>query len=252
MQVRILGCGPSYGVPSLSRGYGTCNPADPHNFRLRSSALIQEGNTSVLIDSGPEVRLQLLQAGSPKLSAVLYTHEHYDHMGGADDLRSALRPDDSKLPVYMPESALEHFQHILDYMFRPETKGHNPFDIRVIEPYRPFTVESLNIIPIPQVHGDGLSMGYRIGDLAYSTDVISMDDRAFEALSGVKVWILGVVTPTPNPKHINLDTAFNWIDRVSPERAYLTHMGSRMDYQSLLQTLPRHIRPVYDGQIITV
>ena len=90
-------------------------------------------------------------------------------------------------------------------------------------------------------------MGYRIGNMAYSTDVVSMNDRAFEALSGIKVWILGVVTPIKNPKHINVDTALEWIERVNPEQAYFTHMGSRMDYDTLCRTLPANIRPVYDG-----
>lgn len=246
MKVRILGCGPSYGVPSLNRGYGSCNPDNPKNFRLRSSVLIQSDQSNILIDSGPEVRIQLLKAGSPHLDAVLYTHEHYDHMGGADDLRSELNEQMRILPVYLTRQASHHFKNMLDYLF--DLKGdENPvFDIHLIQPYRPIKIKDISVLPIPQRHGAGMSVGFRIGDFAYSTDVSDMDERAFDALRGIKVWILGVVTPVPNNKHINLDQALQWIEKVKPERVYLTHMGTRMDYDQLCQTLPDYIRPVYD------
>ena len=250
MKVRILGCGPSYGVPSLNRGYGLCDPTNPKNFRLRSSVLIQEKGINILIDSGPEVRIQLLKAGSPKLDAVLYTHEHYDHMGGADDLRTDLA-EGQPLPVYLADTAIPHFKNILDYLFRPDTQN-KTFDIRRIQPYHPFQIRDIEVLPIPQIHGHGLSMGYRIGNFAYSTDVVRMEEQAFQALAGVKVWVLGVVTPIENDKHINVDMALKWIERVQPERAYFTHMGSRMDYETLCRTLPDYIRPVYDNMEIEI
>ena len=253
MQIRILGCGPSYGVPSLNRGFGNCDPTNPKNFRLRSSVLIRDKGTNILIDSGPEVRLQLLYAGRPKLNAVLYTHEHYDHMGGADDLRSIVaQQENASLPVYLPKSALTHFKNMLEYIFQPHTQGTNVFSINTIRPYHSFQVNDVQILPILQRHGNGTSIGYRIGDFAYSTDVISMGEKAFRSLQGVKVWILGVVTPIPNNKHINIATALKWIERVKPERAYFTHMGLRMDYERLCSELPPNIRPVYDGMEIEI
>ena len=252
MQIKILGCGPSYGVPSLSRGYGECDPKNPKNFRLRSSVLIQEKGLNLLIDSGPEVRIQLLAAGNPKLDAVLYTHEHYDHMGGADDLRADISEHTGNLPVYMDETAVPHFKNMLEYLFQPNMTAKSIFDLHVIKPYQKFQINGVEILPIPQKHGNGVSMGYRIGDMAYSTDVVEMEERAFQALVGIKVWILGVVTPIPNKKHINVETALEWIKRINPERAYFTHMGARMDYDRLCATLPSHIRPVYDMMDITV
>ena len=252
MQIKILGCGPSYGVPSLSRGYGDCEPSNPKNFRLRSSLLIREQGTNILIDSGPEVRLQLLSAGNPDLKAVLYTHEHYDHMGGADDLRADISEKTGDLPVYMAKTAVPHFKNMLEYLFQPNAHQKSIFDLHIVKPYQKFQIENLEILPIPQKHGESDSMGYRIGDVAYSTDVISMEEKGFEALKGIKVWILGVVTPIKNDKHINLDTALEWIDRIQPERVYLTHMGSRMDYDKLCATLPPHIRPAYDLMEIEV
>lgn len=252
MKIKILGCGPSFGVPSLNRGFGLCDPMNPKNFRLRSSLLIQENNTNILIDSGPEVRLQLLNAGHPKLDAVLYTHNHYDHMGGADDLRSALGENNERLPVYLSENDVPHFKNILDYMFNSNNQGHNVFDIHTIHPYIPFEINEINILPIPQKHGKGASMGYRIGDIAYSTDVFEMEEAGFQALQGIKVWILGVVTSLPNDKHLNTERALEWIDRVRPEQAYFTHMGTRMDYASLCTYLPHHIRPAYDGMELDI
>ena len=247
MHIKILGCGPSYGVPSLTRGFGDCDPTNPKNFRLRSSVLVQEKGINILIDSGPEVRIQLLRAGHPKLDAVFYTHEHYDHMGGADDLRVDVSEKTGNLPVYLSESALEHFKSMLDYLFLPGTDNKSIFDVHIIKPYQPIQIGDLEILPIPQKHGEGISIGYRIGDFAYSTDVVAMDDRAFQALAGVKVWVLGVVTPIKNSKHINVDTALQWIKRVNPKQTYFTHMGARMDYDTLCRTLPDNIRPVYDG-----
>lgn len=252
MQVKILGCGPSYGLPSLTRGFGVCDPTNPKNFRLRSSVLIREKGVNLLIDSGPEIRLQLLQAGQPKLNAVLYTHEHYDHMGGADDLRVEVDEINKALPVYLANSALPHFQNMLDYLFQPSTGNRTVFDVHTVTPFKPFSVEDVSVLPIPQKHGEGESIGYRIGPMAYSTDVVAMDEQAFEALKGIKVWILGVVTPVKNDKHINIKTALEWIERVNPERAYFTHMGGRMDYERLCADLPPHIRPVYDGMEIEI
>lgn len=252
MKVRILGCGPSYGVPSLSRGFGSCDPNNPKNIRLRSSILIEENGTNILIDSGPEIRIQLLRAGSPRLDAVLYTHEHYDHMGGADDLRSDIYENARTLPVFLTKEAAIHFKNILHYLFRTHTKKADVFQLNIINPYQSFLVNNISILPIPQKHGNGDSIGYRIGDFAYSTDVISMDEEAFKALEGVKVWVLGVVTPIENKKHINIKTALKWIERVKPEKAYFTHMGVRMDYDMLCRTLPDNIRPVYDEMEIEI
>ena len=115
MKIKILGCGPSFGVPSLNRGFGSCDPKNPKNFRLRSSALIQNNGKNILIDSGPDIRLQLLRAGSPKLDAVLYSHAHYDHMGGADDLRTALVENQEVLPLYLSETDLKMFQNMFHW-----------------------------------------------------------------------------------------------------------------------------------------
>ncbi len=253
MKIKILGCGPSFGVPSLSRGFGDCDPINPKNRRMRSSILIQDKDTTILVDSGPEIRLQLLDAGRPDLDGVLYTHAHYDHMGGADDLRAMLGENKQTLPVYLAKQDEAHFKELLQYMFRAHTQNMPTFDVRTVKPWEPFQIGKVTVLPILQHHGAGMSMGYRIGDFAYSTDVGELDEAAFQALQGIKVWILGVVTTTTDTqKHLNVERALEWINRVKPERVYFTHMGTKMDYDRLCEYLPLHIRPAYDGLEIEV
>lgn len=253
MKVRILGCGPSYGVPSLSRGYGDCNPNNPKNKRTRTAILLMTEQGNIVFDTGPEIRQQLIEAGTPKLDALFYTHSHYDHMGGAEDVRKALWSADSNapLPVYLTHTDEREFRNLVYFAFRP-IADKTLFDIRIVKPYQEFEINGLKVLPIKQYHDENISIGYRIGDFAYSTDVKKMDEEGFEALKGIKTWILGVTTPSENPKHINLEEALQWIDRVKPERAFLTHMGTRMDYDTLCRELPPHIRPVYDGMEIEV
>ncbi|MGN1063666.1 MAG: MBL fold metallo-hydrolase [Alphaproteobacteria bacterium] len=254
MKVRILGCGPSYGVPSLSRGFGECDSKNPKNVRTRTAMLLKSEAGNFVFDTGPEIREQLIAAGSPKIDAVLYTHAHYDHMGGAEDLRKAVtgpEDQDTLLPVYLKEDDEREFAELLYFAFPPFAKKMT-FDVHVIKPYIPFQINGLEIMPIKQYHSSRTSIGYRIGDFAYSTDVKQMDEKGFEALKGIKIWILGVTTPTENNKHINVKEALKWIELIRPDRAFFTHMGTRMDYETLCKTLPAHVRPVYDGMEIDV
>lgn len=253
MKVRILGCGPSYGVPSLSRGYGHCDPYNPKNKRSRTAMLLKTEQGNIVFDTGPEIRQQLIEAGTPQIDALIYTHSHYDHMGGAEDLRKALGDEETAhpLPVYLTHTDEREFRNLLYFAFKPIAK--NPlFEVHNIKPYQEFSINGLKIFPIKQYHDDSISIGYRINNFAYSTDVKKMDEEGFEALKGIKTWILGVTTPALNPKHINLDEALQWIEHIKPERVFFTHMGTRMDYERLCKELPSHIRPVYDGMEIDI
>lgn len=244
MKVTILGCGPSYGVPSLERGFGMCDPDNPKNVRTRSAILIETEQTTLLIDSGPEIRLQLIRAGTPKPDAVLYTHNHFDHMSGANDLRT-LAVAKGGLNVWLTQKDETAFRESFPYFFQDPSA--NPFILGRVTPYREFRVNEMKIMPILQYHGETTSVGYRIGNFAYSTDVKYMEEQGFELLKGIDTWVLGVVTRNENHKHIHLQTAFEWIERIKPRRVYLTHLGQRMDYETLCRELPDFIRPAYDG-----
>lgn len=249
MRIRILGCGPSNGMPSLNRGFGLCDSQNPKNIRTRSAALIKLTNqTNILIDADPEIRQQLLNADNPVVDAVLFTHSHYDHMGGADDLRTLSERINKPLPVYLTQTDANHFQSMLNYLFQKKERI-QLFDMRIIEFYQPFYIAGYEIIPIMQEHGEGeFSTGYKVGSkFAYSTDVKKMEKRGFDLLTGLDTWVLGGTTRKVNNKHINLDEALTWINTLKPRQVYLTHMGMRMDYETLCNELPLSIRPAYDG-----
>ncbi len=251
MKITILGCGPSYGMPSLSRGFGECDPLIPENRRTRTAAVIEINGYNILIDSGPDIREQLLRTGIRKIDALLYTHAHYDHMGGADDLRSLFTKEGQKLPVFGVKKDLKAFKSLLSYLFE-HSDNKSFFELHEIRTGKPFLFNGISIVPILQQHGNDTSVGYRIGQLAYSTDVKFISEDGFGALSGISTWVLGVVTKTLNTKHINLDEARAWINRIQPQQTYLTHMGAKMDYRRLCDELPENIRPCYDGMVITM
>lgn len=249
MKIRILGCGPSNGVPSLARGFGETDAQNPKNRRTRCSALITtDEGLNILIDTSPDVRYQLLKAQTPKIDAILYTHCHYDHMSGANDLTALFW--DTKVPVYLSQTDAEQLKYQLSYLFQ---KNISPFELHIIEPHKSFKIGNTLITPIKQYHGDLISIGYRIGNLGYSTDLKAMDEIGFEILKGIKTWILGVVSPNRRPdskgtdKHIHLNEALHWIEVINPEKTIITHMGQRMDYAKLSEELPNNIRPAYDG-----
>lgn len=250
MKITILGCGPSYGVPSLSRGFGECDPKEPKNIRTRSALLFEDKGTSILFDSGPEIREQLIRAKSPQLDAVCYTHVHYDHMGGAEDLRGLARERNQILDIYGTQKDLLALRRQMPYVFDPTHQ--ETMKLHYIRAYKQFKIKNLDVMPIFQYHGDKNSLGFRIGDFAYCTDVKKIDPEGWHLLKGIKVWVLGCVTTMENPKHIHLAEAVKWIQKLKPETTYLTHMGARMDYQTLKKTLPANVIPCYDGLTINI
>lgn len=245
MKITILGCGPSYGVPSLTRGFDMVDPQEKKNIRSRTAMLLEEEGVRVLFDTGPEIREQLLKTDFSRIDAVCYTHAHYDHIAGAEDVHGYARVQGRHLDVYGTRHDLWIMRQEMPYVFDP--KYRQAMRIHYIQYHKPFKINDLNVIPILQHHGDDLSVGYRIGDFAYCTDVKKIDPEGWKLLKGIKVWVLGCVTINPNPKHIHLAEALKWVERLKPERTYLTHLGSKMDYQTLKRTLPSDIIPCYDG-----
>lgn len=254
MKVTILGCGSAGGVPSLSRGWGNCDPNNPRNRRLRPSVLVERGDSCLLVDTSPDCRQQLLTADIHRLDAVLYTHDHADHLHGIDDLREINRAMKAELPIYAAADTLALIRQRFSYVMGTVEEGMSIYkpmlSPRTIE--GPFSVGSIPVVPFEQDHGWCTTLGFRFGPIAYSTDVVNLPDDAFVALQGVKVWIVGCLCYHPHHTHAHLDKVVEWVERVKPEQTYLTHMPPILDYDTLCGKLPPHIRPAHDGLVVTV
>lgn len=249
MKLTVLGCGTSGGVPKIPEYWGACDPENPKNRRRRASILVEEGNTAILVDTTPDLREQVLSARIKHLDAVLYTHDHADHTHGIDDLRGFFQATRQKVPVYGDAQTIDLLKSRFSYIFKSENGYPAICSARVISGAT--SVNGVNIVPFEQGHGAGLSLGYRFGDMAYSTDLDRMPESAFEALEGVKVWVVDALRYEPHPTHSHLEQTLRWIDRVKPELAVLTHMTWDMDYDTLKAELPEGVVPAYDGMVIS-
>jgi len=254
MKIRILGCGSSGGVPLVGGNWGQCDPTEPRNRRRRVSILIEHGDSTILIDTSPDLREQLLDAGTRRLDAVLFTHAHADHLHGIDDLRAFNRLMRLPIPVYAHARTLADIERRFDYVFTPVEPG-GSFYKPTLTPYAidgAFDLAGLKVVPFEQDHGFSKTLGFRIGAMAYSTDVVELDDAAFEILEGVELWIVDCLRYDPHPTHSHLAKTLSWIERVKPRRAVLTHMDIDLDYATLRRVLPEGIEPGYDGLLIEV
>ena len=257
MKVTMLGCGGSGGVPLAGRdpgGYwGACDPNNPRNRRRRVSILVEsgegEGATRILVDTSPDLRQQLIDAGVTDLDAVVYTHAHGDHCHGIDDLRWFVYARGGPIDAYMDAGTRDVLLRRFDYAFAASADPGSLYKPlltdRVIAGH--FQVGDLEVVPFVQGHGPETTLGYRFGPVAYSTDVVELDEAAFDALAGVKVWIVDCLRLEPHPTHAHLEKALEWIARVGPERAVLTHMNHSLDYDALAALCPPGVEPGYDG-----
>ena len=257
MRVTILGCGSSGGTPTINSGWGAADPKESKNRRLRPSILVEEGATRVLIDASPDLRAQLLNADVNRLDAVLFTHAHADHCHGIDDLRPVNEAMDADIPAYTDSSTWDQlrarFAYTLGARDPRATFYYKPcLTPNTIRPGESFRIGALTVSAFEQDHGRMTTLGYRFGRFAYSTDLVNLPEEGFEALKGVEVWIVGTLGPAQHPTHAHVAKAVEWIERVGPKRAYLTHMSNRLDYATLCSTLPPHIRPAHDGLILEI
>lgn len=252
MRVTVLGCGPSGGVPLLSGNWGVCDPANPKNRRRRPSILIEADGFNLLVDTSPDLREQLIDAGTGRVDAVLYTHEHADHVMGIDDLRGVWRATGRKIDTYAAPDVLASLTRRFAYLF----VGHEDPDMDLYRPIcRPHPIEGAlalgpfpEILPLEQDHGICASLGFRFGDFAYSTDVVRLPDASLAALAGVRIWVVDCLRDgDAHPTHANLETVRRWVDRVRPERTILTHMNHQADYDTLAGSLPDGMEPAWDG-----
>jgi len=255
MKFTILGSGASMGVPLAGGDWGACDPHEKKNDRTRASLLVQSDTTSIIIDTTNDVRSQLNRVGLKKLDAIFLTHKHSDHVGGLDDLKHFSFAAKEPLGLYSDEETIDAIFKYKRYMFDGEFEIYFPFlKKKKINFYDSFDVDNIHVDTFEQDHNSCKTVGYRFGDVAYSVDVHNLDDRALEALKGVKYWIVdscgylyeNVGTLTHAPKEY-LD---RWIDIIKPEMTYFTGLNNKMDYRHLCDILPPHIRPAYDGLVI--
>lgn len=249
MKITILGCGCAGGLPMIGNSWGDCDPNEPRNKRLRPSILVQQDDVTLLVDTSPDLRQQALNVGLRDLTAVLYTHAHADHTHGIDDLRSVNWLTHRTLPIYADAVTLNEIKTRFSYIFNnppPEQQIYKPS----LEPHEitgALIFGSIKVTSFRQTHGRFNSLGFRFNDFAYSTDVNSLDEAAFAALAGIKTWVVDCAREAPHKTHSHLAQTLEWIARVKPERAFLTHMDHTLDYQTLRAKLPPGVEPAYDG-----
>jgi len=259
LRFTILGCGSSGGVPRLGGDWGDCDPAERRNRRRRCSMLVErigtDGTTRVLIDTSPDMREQLLDAGVGQLDGVVYTHSHADHVHGIDDLRQIVFNLRRRLPVWADSPTQDALISRFGYAFvQPEGSPYPPIlDLRSID--GPFEVPgaggAIRFQPFLVDHGSMDALGFRIAGLAYLPDVVAIPEAAWPHLEGLDAWVLDALRRKPHPTHAHLELSLQWIARMKPAQAVLTNMHLDMDYATLTRELPAGVVPAHDGLVLT-
>jgi phosphoribosyl 1,2-cyclic phosphate phosphodiesterase len=260
LKFTILGCGSSGGVPRPALGWGACDPTNPKNRRRRTSLLVERhgdgGVTRILVDTSPDLREQLIDAGVNRLDAVLMTHPHADHLHGIDDLRPIYLHMRRRVEIHMDEPTALVVRNKFSYVFEtPDGSSYPPMatDLRLTSG-SPCRIEGaggvVEAVPFDLDHGDTGVLGLRFGSLAYTPDVKRIPEASQPFLEGLDIWIIDALRYRPHPSHFSLDEALGWIETMRPRRAILTNLHNDLDYETLRGQLPAHVTPAYDGMRI--
>jgi len=258
LEFTILGCGSSGGVPRADGNWGVCDPANPKNRRTRCSIMVRrrggspEQETTVLVDTSPDLVRQTSAAGARRLDAVLLTHDHADQVHGIDDIRAFALRQRQRIPVHMDAATKATMLRRFEYVFEG-AGGYPP----IADPFpipgfgKDWAIDgpsgAIPIVAFDQDHGEVRSLGFRFGPVAYSSDVAQIPEASFETLAGVDTWIVDALRITPHPSHAHLERTLQWVERLRPRRAILTNMHIDLDYAALLQSLPAGVEPAFDG-----
>ena len=252
MKLTILGCGTSSGVPRIGNDWGNCDPANPRNRRLRAAITVESRDTRILVDTGPDLREQLLAAGIDHIDHVIWTHEHSDHCHGIDDLRQLYSRLDGPVPCYARPRTLKELQTRFAFAF----KGTGPYPAYLSsnELRRQATIGGITVTAADMPHGAITSAALRFSHggkiIAYTTDFTGLPAMALECVRGADIWVVDALRRKPHPTHPHLAKTLEWIARAKPKRAILTHMDQSMDYAALAAELPKGVEPGYDGMEI--
>ncbi|MFA5949723.1 MAG: MBL fold metallo-hydrolase [Hyphomicrobium sp.] len=260
LRLTVLGCGSSGGVPRIGTMWGKCDSTNPKNRRRRCAILVEQrgprGVTSVLVDTPPDLREQLLSVRAEALDGVLYTHDHADHTHGIDDLRMVAYTMKSRINCYFDAATRASLVSRFAYCFEtPAGSSYPPILVaNELVPGAPVRIEGaggvLEVMPILQEHGDIPSLGFRFGNMGYSPDISGLPPQSEQLLQGLDLWIIDALRYTPHPSHLSLKQALAMIARLGAKRAVLTHMTGDLDYDTLRRELPSNVEPAYDGMTI--
>ena len=260
LSVTILGCGSSGGVPRIGQGWGACDPKNPKNRRRRCSILVErqaaEGTTQVLVDTSPDLRDQLLDAGTGRLDAILLTHEHADHIHGIDDVRPLVIMARRRIDLYMNAMTSAVVRPRFNYIFETPPGSLYPplLDEKRLAAGQVCKIGgsggAIEFMPFRLAHGDIDALGFRFGNIAYSPDLNAVPDESRAFLENLDIWIVDALRRKPHPSHFSLSETLDWIARLQPKRAILTNLHVDLDYEELRRELPAHIEPAFDGMRI--
>ncbi|WP_349434395.1 MBL fold metallo-hydrolase [Pararhizobium sp. A13] len=255
----ILGCGSSPGVPRINGDWGACDPANRKNRRTRASLLVEQtgqdgGTTTVVIDTGPDFRAHMIAAKVHNLDAVFYTHAHADHIHGIDDLRGYVQHTGERMPIWADAVTMERIREAFRYCLEtPPESGYPPIvEAKIIDPaLPPITIAgaggTIVFQPLLQYHGSIVSLGFRIGDFAYCSDVSGFPQETIDKLSGLDALVIDTLQYKFHPSHLSVEQSLGWIERFAPKHAVLTHMHTPLDYETVMRETPDHVEPAYDG-----
>ncbi|OJV01385.1 MAG: phosphoribosyl 1,2-cyclic phosphodiesterase [Shinella sp. 65-6] len=254
----ILGCGSSPGVPRITGDWGACDRANPKNRRTRAAFLVEqfgpEGKTTVVVDTGPDFRTQMIAAGVESIDAVLYTHAHADHIHGIDDIRGFVLQTHRQVPIWADAATMERIREGFGYCLRTPVGSMYPPIVteNLIDPMdAPVTIDgrggAITFQPLLQVHGSIHSLGFRIGDVAYCSDISDFPEKTVPRLRGLDMLVIDALQYRFHSSHLSLGQALEWIERLKPARAILTHMHVPLDYDTVQKETPAHVEPAYDG-----
>jgi len=254
LEVRILGCGTSSGVPRVGNDWGLCDPSNPKNRRRRVAILVRYGATQILVDTGPDLREQLLDANVTGVEAVLWTHDHADHCHGIDDLRQLYHARGRPVSGYARPDTLEVLKQRFAYAFDGKDGYPAVVDLRPLPDH--INLGGISVRTVDQPHGPITSAGLRFdaggSTVVYSTDFSDLTPEMESRFQGTDLWIVDTLRRRPHPTHPSLGQALQWIERLKPGRALLTHMDNSMDYDTLMAELPPGVEPAYDGMEIAL
>jgi phosphoribosyl 1,2-cyclic phosphate phosphodiesterase len=253
LKLTVLGCGTSSGVPRIGPDWGACDPNEPRNRRTRASILVESATTRILVDTGPDLREQLIAANVSHIDAVLWTHDHADHCHGIDDLRQLAQSRREPVKGYAKRQTLRALQKRFAYAFEgrefyPQVIAPN------LLPDSSCTIGDIQLTSVDQPHGDIYSIGFRFehagSSIGYSTDFHEVTREMIDVFTAVDVWVVDALRERPHPTHAHLALTLDGIAQARPGRAILTHMDSSMDYRPLAQKLPAGVQPGYDGMVV--